>query len=95
MRINNAGEFAAFVKSHQLMGMASEAAGVVICIDEYGRMCACDSIQAHTAKQNQCRAIYLAFAAKSNQYKAVLLSKTNDPIFSICIDNQPIVTLNR
>ena len=95
MRINNAIELYHFVRNNQLIGMAPEIAPLVNCIDELGRMCACDTAEVKNAKLNQCRAIYIAFASKAQKYKGIMFSKTNDAIITFCIDGQQIITLSR
>jgi len=95
MKINNAGEFFHFVRNNALMGMAPETAGLVVCMEEYGRMCACDPATARNAKLNQCRGLYLAFASQAAKYKAVMFSKIGDPTITFTIDGQQIITLSR
>lgn len=95
MRINNAGEFFHFVRNNELVGIAPEVTSLVVCIEEFGRMCQCDSIQARNAKQSQCRGLYVAFASKARNYKDALFSKTADSVITFTVDGQQIVTLNR
>jgi hypothetical protein len=95
MRINNAGEFYHFVRNNQLVGMAPEIAPMVMCFDEYTRMCQCDTIAAKNSKQEQCRGLYVSFVMKSNQYKNTLFSKTADSTITFCVNGQAIITLNR
>jgi hypothetical protein len=95
MRINNAGEFFNFVRGNELVGLAPEVTAMVVCVEEFGRMCQCDSIASKTAKQAQCRGLYVAFASKARNYKSILFSKTGDTAITFSIDGQQIVTLNR
>jgi hypothetical protein len=95
MKINNVGEFFHFVKNNTLMDMAPEIAPLVVCMEEFGRMCQCDTITAKNAKQEQCRALYVNFAMKSNQYKNTLFNKTEDSVITFCVNGQQIITLYR
>jgi hypothetical protein len=95
MRINNSGEFFHFVRNNMLMDMAPEVAPLIVCMEEFGRMCQCDSVEAKIAKQAQCRGLYVAFASKARNYKDRLFSKTNDSVITFSVDGQQIITLNR
>jgi len=95
MRINNATELYHFVRNNMLIGMAPELAGLVVCIEEYGRLCHCDSVNVKNAKLNQCKSLYLAFASKAHAYKTEMFSKTGDAVITFTNDGQHITTLNR
>jgi hypothetical protein len=95
MRINNVSEFLNFVNNNQLAGIAPEIVPFINCINEFNRMCSCDHPEARMSKQNQCRALYIGFATRANQYKNVLFTKTNDSTITFCVDGQSLITLNR
>ena len=95
MKINNVGEFFSFIKTHGLIGIAPEIGPLIVCMDEYGRLCPCDSIDVRTSKLKKCKTLYIEFARKANNYKSIILSKTKDNFVSFCSDNQPIITLTR
>ena len=93
MRINNVGDFFGFITGNALIGLAPELSPFIVCMDEFSRMCSCDSIEARNAKLHHCNSFYVAFVSKSNQYKATLLSKTRDGVLSFYVNNQHVVTL--
>ena len=95
MRINNVIEFFHFVRSNGLANISPDTAALVKCMEEYGRLCACDPQPVRTGKLNQCRGIYSGFLARATDYREVLLSKISDNILIICIEGQPVVTLSR
>ncbi len=95
MKINNAMEFYNFVRNNGLINMSPESSATSQCVEEYGKLCACDPPATKNAKLNQCRSSYISFVKKASQFKNVLLSKTPDSSISFCIDGQPITTLNR
>lgn len=95
MRINNATELYHFIRNNQLIGIAPELAGLTVCIEEYARLCQCDSAAVKQAKLNQCKSLYLAFASKAHAYKTEMFSKTGDTVITFTNDGQQITTLNR
>lgn len=95
MKINNAQELYNFLKTYGLINLSAETAAMSRCIEEFGRMCACDPAAAKNAKLSQCRNLYVNFVNRSSPHKNTLLSKINDSIISFCIDGQVIIHLTR
>ena len=95
MTINNAGEFYNFIRDNQLIGLSPEVSSVMLCMEEYGKMCACDPPQDKIAKQNQCRALYVTFVVKSHQYKDDLFKKNRETEIVFTVNGQQLVTLTR
>lgn len=95
MRINGLGDFFNFARQHGLGQVSGEAQQFLICMEEYSRMCNCDSVEAKKTKSNTCRGFYNAFARNANSYREFLLSKCGDGNISFCIDNQTIMTVVR
>jgi hypothetical protein len=95
MKINNAMDFYHFVKNSGLININPEVTSMCQCIEEFGRMCACDPPAAKNAKLNQCRNLYVNFVHRAPQFKDILLPKTSDNLIEFCIDNQSIIVINR
>lgn len=95
MKINNIGEFLHFVRNTGLIRLSDETQSFVNCMEEYDRLCNCDSDSVKMAKINQCKSLYTIFVSKSSQYKAELLSKVSDGHITFSSDGQLITTLRR
>lgn len=95
MRINGLGEFYNFARQHGLGGVSGEAQQFLICMEEYTRMCSCDSVESKKAKATTCRGFYNNFARNANSYREFLLGKIPEKSISFGIDNQTIITVLR
>jgi len=93
MRINNAIELFHFAKTNGLINIAPELQQLVNCVEEYGRLCACDSQETRQSKINQCRSFYFAFVCKANNYKGALLSKVTDNRLTFYNDQQLLASI--
>ena len=94
MTINNIGEFFHFVKNNGLVGLSPEVQSLVSCMEEYGRLCSCNSTLVKTSKINKCKSLYTIFVSKSINYKSILLSKVSDNQITFNNDGQLITTIH-
>lgn len=95
MKINNAMDLYNFVKSSGLSNITPDVTSMCLCIEEFGRMCACDPPAAKNAKLAQCRNLYINFTHRAPQFKDVLLAKINDSYIDFGIDGQSIIVITR
>ena len=95
MKINNANEFFQFARSNGLARLTPEITALVICMEEYGRLCPCDPNSVKIDKYNQCKSFYVTFAKKSHSVANQLLSKVADETIVLCIDGQHLTTITR
>ena len=95
MRINGPSELFGFVKNYGMINLSPETSALVVCMEEYGRLCNCDTVAIRRSKANQCRAIYIAFISKAAQFKDTLLSKVADNHISFYADGQIVSTITR
>jgi hypothetical protein len=95
MRINSPNEMYQFVITHGLTGLAPELQALVICLDEYARMCSCDPEATRLAKYNQCKDHYVNFASKAYMFSGALLSKITDNNLMLYFNNQLLAIVSR
>jgi hypothetical protein len=95
MKINNPSEFFQFIKNYGLTNLSPETSALIVCMEEYGRLCNCDKASTRKNKANQCRAIYVSFISKAGQFKNQLLSKIADNHMSFYVDGQIVSTITR
>ena len=96
MTINNAGELSSYISSNGLSHIAAELPALIVCMDEYSRMCGgCIESSVRDAQMGKCRGLYINFVANANSYKTELLSKTGDAYITFTDNGQHIVTIRR
>ena len=95
MMIKSPQELCSFIVGNGLVGMCPESQGLVACMDILSRMCACDPVQAKTARFNQCRQLYINFVSRASDFGPTLFSKANDNRISFYLSNQLLREINR
>lgn len=88
-------DFAEWVRGAGLVNVAPEVSKMIVCLDEYARMCACDPPQIKTAQYNRCKELYISFVVHAVAYKAQLLAKTKDNSISFYNGSQMLITIAR
>lgn len=95
MRINNSLEFVDFVKNNQLLSVLPDVGHLVVCVDEYRRLCSCATIESRIEKINSCKNLYINFIRRASEFKSVIFSKVDAQSITFAIDNQIVVTIIR
>ena len=91
MDVHGVNAFFHFVTNNGLNGVNSEINSFVVCVEEYGRLCACDSQEYRESKRNQCKSIYENFISKSDAFKSTFLSKTSNNRIAFYSDDGKIL----
>ena len=91
MDVRGSGAFYHFAKNNGLNGIHPEVNALIVCMEEYDRLCACDSPEFRDSKLNQCRAIYENFISKADGFKSTFLSKTSDGRVSFYSDHGRLI----
>jgi len=76
MDVRGVGAFFYFLTSNGLNGVSPDTNAFIVCVEEYSRLCACDSPEFRESKQNNCRALYETCISRSDGLKSIFLSKT-------------------
>jgi len=96
MDVRGVGAFFHFVTSNGFNGISPEVNAFVVCIEEYDRLCACDSPQYRESKRSQCKALYENFVSNADRFKVQFLSKiSGNKISFYSDDGRHIKTLSR
>ena len=95
MRIDGIMEFYNFVKDKELLPLIPDLGHLIVCVDEYKRLCNCIPSDTRNEKLKSCKNIYVNFIKRSNDFKSALFSKIDGQTLVISSDNQPIITLTR
>ncbi len=98
MKINSVSEFFQFIRSNGLVNLAPEVRAMVVCMEEYGRLCPCDPDSVRINKYTQCKAFYVAFIRKIRKvgdYKKDLVTRVSDGTIEFRNDGQYISTISR
>lgn len=96
MNIKGLAEFTNFIRQNGLASSHQELSALGICVDEYKRLCNCDTISVKNTKLNQCNSLYMNFIGRIQGYKSLFLSKTKDNTINFYNDsNQRLATISR
>lgn len=87
MDVRGIGAFLHLVRSTGLNGINPSVNAFVVCMEEYDRLCACDSPEVRDSQLNKCRAIYENFINGADGFKSVFLSKISDSKISFYSDH--------
>lgn len=95
MRINSPNEMYQFITVHGLTGIAPELQALVICLDQYSRMCSCDPEASRMAKFNECKQHYINFAGKAYMFAGSLLACIPENTLTLYLNNQLLAIVTR
>jgi hypothetical protein len=95
MKIGGPNELFHFLTSNGLRNVSGEASALINCIEEYGRLCTCDSVDIKNAKMNQCRDLYVTFVTRAVNYKGSIMAKVSDPNISFYLGKQLLLFMSR
>jgi hypothetical protein len=96
MEIHGASAFLHFLRNSGLTNIDGQATALMVCMDEFDRLCACDTIEYKAAKINNCRAIYQNFISGADRFKHEFLSKSgNSKITFYSDDGKHLKTFSR
>ena len=95
MIINNVSEMYSLIRNIGIENLTVETTALLKCMDEYSRMCSCDTVQALNNKFINCSSYYVNFLANVESYKGVLFSKLSDISISFLNNGRTIKTINR
>jgi len=91
MEIRGTGSFLHFIRSNGLTGSSPEINAFVVCMEEYDRLCACDSPEYRESKYNQCRGLFESSISRGDGLKSIFLSKTNSIKISFYTDHNRLI----
>ena len=96
MNIKGLAGFTSFINKNNLSGIHPEVSNLCRCVDEYKRLCNCDTVDIKNKKMNQCTSFYMNFMRRVGDYKHLFFSKTADSSISFYNDsNQRLATISR
>jgi hypothetical protein len=96
MKINGVNEFFQFVRANGFVNLTPEIRAMIVCMEEYGRLCACDPDSVRITKFNQCKEFYITFVKKkARAYTNDLIMKVADGKIEFSNDGQYISTVSR